>query len=85
MATKQVLIPRRSRLNTYIACEDIDFTWCTTEVRLFDELWQQGLSIVVIANKLEREVDEVVMLVIDRARVGAIDCRTGGIFGLLNS
>lgn len=69
------------RRKTYIACEEMDFTWCESEVREFDRMWDGGLGIEDIAKSFGRDTDEVAVLAIDRARQGKIGPRKYGVFG----
>jgi len=69
------------RLNTYIACEEMDFYWSESEVIKFEQLWNRGECIFEIAKHLKRDPDEVALLVIDRSRARAIEPRKGGIWG----
>ncbi|WP_286177121.1 hypothetical protein [Brevibacillus brevis] len=71
----------RKRLNTYIACEDYDFTWDLSEVQRFRDLWREGYSIIEIAKDLRRHQNEVAILVIDQAEQARINPRFGGVFG----
>ena len=68
-------------MSVHIACEDMDFAWKEHQVVLFEEMWRRGVPIADIAKLLRREVDEVFVLALDRARAGAIRKREGGIFG----
>ena len=68
-------------MSVHIACEDMDFVWKDHQVVLFEEMWNRGMHIKDIAKLLRREVDEVFVLALDRARAGAIKKREGGIFG----
>lgn len=56
----------------YIACEDMDFTWRQEELRRFEKMWIQSMPIEEIATELNRDVDEVAVLVIDFGRQGKI-------------
>lgn len=69
------------RLNTYIACEEYDFTWDEKEVARFRELWRAGVSIPDIAKELNRHENEVIFLVVDQAEKVRIKPRKGGALG----
>lgn len=73
------LIDRRR--NTYIACEDMDFLWDEWDIYRVDEMWMDGFPITSIAEEMDRDPDEVLVLIIDRARKGQITARKGGILG----
>lgn len=65
----------------HTACEDLDFIWLQSEIEIFRKMWKDGYHIIDIADKLERVVDEVGILVIDQVRRGRIHERTGGYAG----
>lgn len=65
----------------YIACEDIDFIWREQDVDEVERMWREGYDIRAIAKVLRRHVDEVTVLIIDRARRGTIKRRPMGVFG----
>jgi fructose-1,6-bisphosphatase/sedoheptulose 1,7-bisphosphatase-like protein len=67
------------RRTLYIACEDMDFVWSEKDVSRFDFFWNNGLGIEKIAKRLKRDIDEVVILIMDRARKGYIKPRKGGL------
>lgn len=71
----------RERLNTYIACEDYDFTWDLSEVQRFRELWREGYSIIEIAKEFRRHQIEVAILALDQGEQARINPRFGGVFG----
>lgn len=59
----------------YVACEDMDFVWCSNDVAAFKAMWEDGKSIRDIAAAFQRDPDEVALLVIDQARAGTIKKR----------
>ena len=69
------------RSKVYVACEEVNMIWDERDVVAFDSMWNEGLSIGDIANAFERDADEVVMLVMDRARKGFITRRQNGLYG----
>ncbi|MGC4378288.1 hypothetical protein WD019_15370 [Fictibacillus sp. Mic-4] len=69
-----------TRPKTYIACEDMDFGWSEQEVLDFDEMWQDGCSLEFIAKRFDRDIDEVALLLIDRARKRKCKPRKHGIY-----
>jgi hypothetical protein len=71
----------RKRNNIYIVLEEIDFTWDETEVEEFERLWRAGVSLYAMAGIFKRDVDELVLLVMDRKRLGKIEKRSGGYMG----
>lgn len=66
----------KERSSIYVACEEVDMIWDEKDVSAFDDMWNQGLDIFVIADSFDRDPDEVVLLVLDRARKGHIKCET---------
>lgn len=66
----------------YIACEEMDFIWTETEVSIVERMWREGYDIRVIARDVKRDIDEVALLVMDRARRKRIRLRKTGIFGV---
>jgi hypothetical protein len=73
---------RKKRVCTYVACEEVNMIWDEKDVLAFDSMWNQGINIFEIAESFDRDPDEVVLLVLDRARKGHINkCeikQTGG-------
>ncbi len=65
----------------YVACDDLNFDWYVQDVATFDHMWVEGLSVDSIAEAFKRPVDEIAILVLDRARKGGIDIRAGGANG----
>lgn len=68
-------------MNNVIACEDLDFMWTLTDIKLCKSMWIQGFSIWDMARALERDVDEVTLLIIDLSRKEEIQNRVGGARG----
>ena len=68
-------------VSDYIALEELDFLWSLQDVKAFDRMWEQGLSVYEIAKALNRDPDEIAVLAIDRARKGKIGQRKGGAYG----
>lgn len=71
----------KQRVSIYLACEEMDFIWSREEVKEIDKMWNEGIEVRSIANKVQRDPDELLILIIDRARKGHITRRTGGLFG----
>lgn len=59
---------------------DVDLTFEYVEIYRFIELWQEGESVISIAEKMNRTVLEICLLVVDRAEIGEIRNRPTGIF-----
>lgn len=56
------------RTSTYIALEEMDFTWSTRQVKEFDSLWEDGYSLEYIAEYFNRALDEAALLLMDRVK-----------------
>ncbi len=70
----------RNRANDYIALLELDFSWKRETIEEVKELWEEGYIINYIADKLNREGDEVFLLLMDLARKGEIEKRKNGIW-----
>jgi len=72
----------KSRLQIYVALEDLDFTWCERrEIPVVEEMWKNGAPIWEIAEEVGRDPEEVAILIMDRVRKGLLRSRPGGVFG----
>ena len=69
--------------NNYIALLDMDFSWKNVDVEKIITMWEEGLSITIIASKFRREEDELFLLLLDLARNKRIKERFTGIWGNL--
>lgn len=65
----------------YYACPQNDFIWCERDIIAFRKMWQDHEPIRHIANRLARNVDEILLLIIDQAELGKIEPRKGGALG----
>lgn len=65
----------------HIALADLDFSWYPHEVLKVQKMWQTGAHIEDIAEAVNRNCDEVAILLIDLARRGKIQRRRLGIYG----
>lgn len=72
---------KHGRKSVYIALEEINFIWCTREIKQFKSMWKAGYDIWKIAKLLGRSVHDVVMLVYDQHLNEKIETRKGAIFG----
>jgi hypothetical protein len=70
-----------SRRNLYVACLNFDFVWDEDDVEKAKELWKSGLHIGDMAKELNRDVDELALLLFDLAARGKIRPRRGGAVG----
>ena len=66
---------KRRRRNIYVACEDMDFTWDERQVYAVAEMYRKGATVYEIANDpgIDRDPDEVAILIMDLARQGVIE------------
>ncbi|MBD7967726.1 helix-turn-helix domain-containing protein [Paenibacillus gallinarum] len=71
----------KQRNNIYLACEEMDFTWNEKEIKQVEIMWNKGVEVHSIATEMKRDPDEVVILIIDRAKKGCIGNRPGGLIG----
>jgi hypothetical protein len=70
---------KNERLSTYVALEELNFVWSKKEVKDFEYLWKKGHSIEDISNYFDRDIDEVALLVMDRARKNKVKPRGSGV------
>ncbi|MDA7028636.1 hypothetical protein PJ311_19065 [Bacillus sp. CLL-7-23] len=68
-------------MGVYIMLDHCNFDWQPEEVKQVESYWQGGLPIERIAKIVKRPVKEVFLLLYDRAELGHIRGREGGIFG----
>ena len=61
-----------------------DVKFYPEEVTELKEMWNSGSSLPQIANRLGREVEEAFILALDLASKGAINERSGGLWGNCN-
>lgn len=66
----------------YIACDNMEFAWARADVELVKRLWENGASGAGISKALDRDPDEVALLLIGLANEDdqtlAIGPRRGG-------
>jgi hypothetical protein len=70
-----------ARKNRVLVCEGLDFWWDEPELNVIVKMWKGGLSINQMADRFERDPDEVLLAIIHLAREDLIMTRTGGGFG----
>ncbi|PGC86129.1 helix-turn-helix domain containing protein [Bacillus toyonensis] len=70
---------KNERRNLYIALEELDMLWDEDEVVQVKEAWNNNESVFAIGEKMQRDPDEVVLLIMDLARKGAIGKRGLGL------
>lgn len=81
MAKKRELRKLFEDQPVYYACPSSDFIWCEKDIISFRKMWQEHEPIRHIANRLARNVDEILLLIIDQAELGKIEPRKGGALG----
>jgi hypothetical protein len=62
--------------------EELEWEWEDKLVCVVEQMWANGNSVEWIAKELKKDPDEVLILLIDRARKGYINKRPGGVFGV---
>jgi len=65
----------------YIAFEAFDFSWYKKEVERVIRYWKYGLSLAEIGKRINRDLDEIAILLMDLGRKGKIKPRKNGIWG----
>ncbi len=71
----------RPQEQLYIALSELDFSWFPGEVERVKKLWAYGLHIADIAERLERDIGEVGVLIMDLARKTKIRLGNNGVLG----
>lgn len=72
---------KNPRVYTVLDDPDIEFEWDKNDVKEFDRLWAEGVSLEEIAKRFKRPHVEVLLLIVDRDLRKKIEPRPGGIFG----
>lgn len=65
----------------YIVCEHFDFVWQEEQVFDFECQWSEGRTLKEMAQYFKRTPEEVLLLALDRAKIGMIKPREGGLIG----
>lgn len=65
----------------YIPFLEKNFVWNDWEIKRFREMWEANDSIIWISKQLNRDIDEVLFLVIDQAGKDFIGPRKNGLLG----
>ena len=79
MLAQQRKYMKNERRNLYIALEELDMLWDEDEVVQVKEAWNNNESVFAIGEKMQRDPDEVALLIMDLARKGAIGKRALGL------
>lgn len=78
---KQDYKMREPQEEIYIALEGIDLSWLVGDLEQVRKWWAEGLTINEMADRLERNPDDVLVLIIDLASLGKIKLRKNGLLG----
>lgn len=70
-----------SRKSLHVALENLNFLWDEAIINQVKEMWRDGVSLEDIAEKVNRDPDEVAILLIDQRRKNKIKLRTLGLWG----
>ncbi|MCY9508508.1 helix-turn-helix domain-containing protein [Paenibacillus larvae] len=68
-------------MNKIIVCEDMDFLWSIADIKQIKKMWKLGYSVEKMAQKLNRDPDEVAILIMELFRHGEIKDRPSGARG----
>ncbi|MGE6593019.1 helix-turn-helix domain-containing protein [Bacillus mycoides] len=79
IAAQQRKYMKNERRNLYIALEELDMFWDEDEVSRVKGAWKKNESVFAIGEKLQRNPDEVALLIMDLARKGVIGKRARGL------
>ncbi|WP_052343608.1 hypothetical protein [Bacillus massiliigorillae] len=60
---------KHSRTKLYVMLEDveIDWYWDEKDVKEFDKSFKRGMNVEELANKFNRSLEEIALMVIDRS------------------
>lgn len=72
--------PRNERVLIFEE-DDFSFVWTGKEIRSVQNFWNEGRHIADISDEIERDQDEIAVLIIWLARHGRLRKRKGGVFG----
>jgi len=64
----------------YIALDSYDFSFFPSEIAQVRALWKTGCAVPTIAKEINREVEEVFVLLLDQVLKFKIKAREGGIW-----
>ena len=72
---------RKPKDMLYVVFEDLNFAWMPGELEKVKAAWEAGMHIVDIAREVDRQENEVAILVMDLAEKGRFRPREGGAYG----
>ena len=61
----------------HIALEDFDFTFTNAEIASIIDLWQQGVTLQFMAKEVDREPQEILVMLLDLDYRGKIKLTEG--------
>ncbi|MEH7392430.1 hypothetical protein [Bacillus sp. JJ1474] len=70
---------QKSRKKRVIVCEELNFVWDAPELKEIARLWEQSADVRLIANRFDRDPDEVLFALIHLARRDKITGREGSL------
>ncbi|MCP1324661.1 helix-turn-helix domain-containing protein [Bacillus sp. S0628] len=79
IAAQQRKYMKNSRLNLYIALEELDLVFDESEVIRLREMWDEDKDILEIAKELGRHQLEIAALIMDQADKNKIKSRPMGL------
>lgn len=68
-----------ARKNRVIVCEELNFLWDEDELFDISCMWNDGLSVMYIADYFKKDTDEILIALIHLARNDKINRRKGGL------
>lgn len=69
------------QMTEYVALKGFNLRFSVQETRVFDRLWKRGISAREIAQKMDREPEEIGALAMSRGCDGEIERRRSGLEG----
>lgn len=84
MATRKSDIQMyQNKEEKYIVLADLEYGWLSNDIEIVKTMWGEGYHIEDISKEIDREIEEVFLLLLDQARKGKIKRRTNGVFGVV--
>lgn len=66
---------------TYIACEQLDYSWSRKDLHELVEMWRLGVPVEYMSQHFDRPDEECAIILMDLAMHGVIQKRDGGVLG----
>lgn len=70
-----------ARHNRILVLEELDFVWDEPELKRIIRMWECEMSVQHIAERFNRDADEILLALIHLARKEKINRRIGGLRG----